>query len=470
MLETDSIQARRSAGQQAREHVKRSSHAAIGNVDRDPVRLLRGNSHGRVKALIPLRYGRMAASPFTFFRGAAILQAHDLAGTPHTGISIPLCGDAHLLNFGGFATPERQLLFDLNDFDETAPGPWEWDIKRLAASLAVAATHMGYGRGDSADIVMAAAAEYQSRMNEYAQNSTLDVWYDGLTFERMLQDAATPEGRRLIAKAMEKAAGRTNESMLRKMAYQDDGLWRIRDAPPAMFHPSGPVTLLGKDEHWPDTAAWKKKMAKCFGGYLDSLTPDRRELLKHFALQDVVFKVVGVGSVGTVCLVALMVDSWGNPLFLQAKEARESVIARYARDKAPAHGGFRVVTGQRLLQAASDIFLGWSTGPRGKHYYFRQLRDMKVSADVESFNQKILTGYARLCGRALARAHAKASGHAVELAAYMGRASAFPEALVTYAQDYARQNEKDYRHFRDACRAGRLPMRTDEDMAADFRV
>lgn len=470
MLETDSIQARRSNGQKAREHVKRSAHAALGNVDRDPIRLLRINSAGRVQALVPLRYGRMAASPFTFFRGAAILQAHDLAGTPHTGISIPICGDAHLLNFGGFATPERQLLFDLNDFDETATGPWEWDVKRLTASLAVAAAHMGYGRGDGADIVMAAASEYQSRMNEYARNSTLDVWYEGITFERMLQDAETPEGRRLIGRAMEKAAGRTNESMLHKMAYLEGDRWRIRDAPPAMFHPSGPVTLLGKAEHWPDTPTWKKKMAKCYAGYLDSLAPDRRELLKHFAVQDVVFKVLGVGSVGTVCLVMLMVDSWGNPLFLQVKEARESVIARYARDKAPAHDGYRVVAGQRLLQAASDIFLGWATGPRGRHYYFRQLRDMKVSADVENFNQKILTGYARMCGRALARAHAKASGHSVELAAYMGRAGQFPEALLAYAQGYARQNEKDYRRFLEACRAGKLPMRTDEDMAADFRV
>ena len=253
MLETDSIQARKSNGQKAREHARRSSHAAVGNVDRDPIKLLRINSAGRVKALIPLRYGRMAASPFTFFRGAAILQAHDLAGTPHTGISIPICGDAHLLNFGGFATPERQLLFDLNDFDETATGPWEWDVKRLTASLAVAAQHMGYGRGDTAGIVMAAAAEYQRRMTEYAQNSTLDVWYEGLTFERMLQDAETPEGRRLIQRAMEKAAGRTNESMLRKMAWQDEGRWRIRDAPPALFHPTGPATLLGPGEHWPDT-------------------------------------------------------------------------------------------------------------------------------------------------------------------------------------------------------------------------
>lgn len=470
MLETDSIQARKSTGQKAREHVRRSSHAAIGNVDRDPLKLLRSNSAGRVKALIPLRYGRMAASPFTFFRGAAILQAHDLAGAPHTGISIPICGDAHLLNFGGFATPERQLLFDLNDFDETATGPWEWDVKRLTASLAVAAQHMGYGRGDTADIVMAAAAEYQRRMAEYARNSTLDVWYEGLTFERMLHEAETPEGRRLINRAMEKAAGRNNESMLRKTAFQDNGHWRIRDAPPAMFHPTGPTSLLGSDEHWPDTAAWKKKMAKCYAGYLDSLAPDRRALLNHFTVQDVVFKVVGVGSVGTVCLVMLLVDSWGNPLFLQAKEARQSVIARYARDKAPAHEGLRVVAGQRLLQAASDIFLGWATGPRGRQYYFRQLRDMKVSADIESFNQKILTGYARMCARALARAHAKASGHAVELAAYMGRSDSFTEALVGYAQAYMRQNEKDYRLFLDACRAGKLPMRTDEDMAADFRL
>ncbi|MBB1594564.1 DUF2252 domain-containing protein [Achromobacter sp. UMC46] len=470
MLSTDSIQARKQHGVKARARAKRSSHGIAGNTDRDPVKLLRISSADRVTALIPLRYGRMAASPFTFFRGSAILQAHDLAGTPDTGIDIPVCGDAHLLNFGGFATPERQLVFDLNDFDEVATGPWEWDLKRLTASFAIAGQHLGFSRGDVADAVMAAATEYRRRMAEYAQNSALDIWYEGITFDRMLEDAQTPQGRRLISKSMEKAAGRTHDSVLRKMAFKQDGQWQIRDAPPALFHPNGPNSLLDGPNAWPDTATWKKKMAKCYGHYLDSLAPDRRELLKHFTTQDVVFKVVGVGSVGTRCLVMLLTDSWDNPLFLQVKEARRSVVARYSRAKSEPHEGYRVVTGQRLLQAASDIFLGWASGPRGRDYYFRQLRDMKVSADVESFDARLLAGYARICGWALARAHAKASGRAIELAAYMGRGDAFPDALVEYAREYARQNEKDYRAFTDACRSGKLPLRTDEDMAADFRV
>ncbi|WP_028218655.1 DUF2252 domain-containing protein [Paraburkholderia oxyphila] len=470
MAEIQSLETRQAIGRAAREHAKRSLHAQVGNVDRDPVELLRQNSAGRVEALVPLRYGRMSVSPFTFFRGSAILQAHDLADTANMGVAFPICGDAHLMNFGGFATPERQLVFDLNDFDEVATGPWEWDLKRLTASLAIAGQHMGVGRGPTGEFVATAVHEYCDRMREYAGYSTLDLWHEIVTFERMLETADTDEGRRTLLKAKEKAAGRTNESILGKMAAQQDGHWVLQDSPPALFHPGGPNTLLGKDEAWSNTQAWENKLAAAFDAYLDTLAPERRALIGQFALQDVAFKVVGVGSVGTFCLVMLFIDSHGRPLFLQVKEARESVIARYFTADGPAHQGQRVVAGQRLLQAASDAFLGWTTGPAKRNFYVRQLRDMKVSAEVERMSNAVLQGYARICGWALARAHAKASGKAVEIAAYVGNGDRFAEALTEYAFACATQNEKDYETFIRACRSGKLEARSDEDMAADFRV
>ncbi|CAG9274371.1 conserved hypothetical protein [Paraburkholderia unamae] len=470
MAEIQSLESRQAIGREAREQAKRSLHAKTGDTERDPVALLKQNSAGRVESLVPLRYGRMAVSPFTFYRGSAILQAHDLAGTVNTGIVFPICGDAHLMNFGGFATPERQLVFDLNDFDEVATGPWEWDVKRLAASFAIAGQHMGVGRGTIGDLVSTCVLEYRNRMQEYSRCSTLELWHDIVTFERMIDSAASEEGKRLLIKTKEKAAGRTNESMLAKMAVEANGRWTIQDAPPALFHPGGPNTLLGKEEAWANTEAWQGKLAAAFDDYLGTLSSERRALINEFQLQDIAFKVVGVGSVGTFCLVLLMVDGHGKPLFLQVKEARESVIARYFKAAGPEHQGQRVVMGQRLLQAASDAFLGWTTGPAKRQFYFRQLRDMKVSAEVERMSNVVLQGYARFCGWALARAHAKAGGKAVEISAYLGNGERFAEALVDYAFAYAEQNEKDYETFIRACRTGKLEARTDEDMAADFRV
>ncbi|WP_027819490.1 DUF2252 domain-containing protein [Paraburkholderia bannensis] len=470
MAEIETLARRREIGRAARERARRSQHAEIGDTDRDPVDLLKQNSAGRVSALVPLRYGRMGVSPFTFYRGSAIIQAHDLGATVNTGIAFPICGDAHLSNFGGFATPERQLIFDLNDFDEVAPGPWEWDVKRLAASFAIAGQHMGVSNGPIADFVATVAHEYRDRMHAYAECSTLELWHDIVTFERMIDTAATDEGRRLLLKTREKATTRTNESMLSKMAVQKNGRWLLQDAPPALFHPGGPNTLLGKEEAWTDTKAWEGKLAAAFDEYLRTLPADRQALIGQFQLQDVAFKVVGVGSVGTFCLVMLFVDGHGAPLFLQVKEARESVIARYFRSEPIAHQGQRVVSGQRLLQAASDAFLGWTTGPAGREFYFRQLRDMKVSAEVERMSNTLLQGYARICGWALARAHAKAGGKAVEIAAYLGNGERFSDALTDYAFAYAVQNNKDYDVFMRACRSGKLEARSDEDMAADFRV
>jgi uncharacterized protein (DUF2252 family) len=470
MAGVQTLAERQAAGRQAREHARRSQHASIGNTDRDPVKLLKANSAGRVEALIPLRYGRMSVSPFTFFRGSAILQAHDLAGTVNSGIAFPICGDAHLMNFGGFATPERQLVFDLNDFDEVATGPWEWDLKRLVASFAIAGEHMGLGRGPIDDLVRTAVHEYAARMREYSEYSALDLWHEIISFERMAQTAVSDEGRKLLAKTTAKAATRTHASVLAKMAVLRDGRWTIQDAPPALFHPMGPNSLLGKASNWTDTKAWQGKLASAFDAYLKTLPSDRRELIAQYTLHDIAFKVVGVGSVGTFCLVMLFVDGHGKPLFLQVKEARQSVIANFFPAPGPEHQGERVVAGQRLLQAASDSFLGWTTGPAGRNFYFRQLRDMKVSAEVERMSNTVLQGYARICGWALARAHAKASGKAVEIAAYLGSGERLADALTEYATACAAQNEADYDVFMQACRSGKLEARSDEDMAADFRV
>ncbi|ABE33770.1 hypothetical protein DR64_4547 [Paraburkholderia xenovorans LB400] len=470
-MKASTIAEREARGRAAREHSKRSSHKTVGELHRNPIELLKQSSEGRVHNLVPLRYGRMAVSPFTFFRGTAILQAHDLSKVSDTGLVMPICGDGHLMNFGGFATPERQLVFDLNDFDEVAVGPFEWDLKRLTASLVVAARHMRLSRGTAESLVMTAVTEYRDRMAQYAQCGALELWYDRITFELMAETALTPERRRSVRRGMEKAASRTHESLLEKMAEHDGGHWTIRDAPPALFHVLGANTLFTPEETEAFRGAnWRKMLERMWGEYMKTLSHDRRELLDHFTAQDLVFKVVGVGSVGTRCLVMLMVDHMGKPLFLQIKEARPSVIAQFHKSPAIRHEGERVVQGQRMLQAASDIFLGWATGPLGRHFYFRQLRDMKLSANIELFDNDLLDGYARLCGWIMARAHAKASGQAIEVSAYIGRGDQFAEALTGYATTYADQVERDYDVFLKACRGGELEARTDEDMAADFRV
>ncbi|MEZ0603505.1 DUF2252 domain-containing protein [Paraburkholderia sp. IW21] len=470
-MKASTIAEREARGRAAREHSKRSSHRTVGELNRNPIELLKQSSEGRVTNLVPLRYGRMAVSPFTFFRGTAIIQAHDLSKVPDTGLTMPICGDGHLMNFGGFATPERQLVFDLNDFDEVAIGPFEWDLKRLTASLVVAARHMRLSRGAAEHLVMTAATEYRDRMAQYAQCGALELWYDRITFDRMAETALTPERRRTVRRGMEKAASRTHENLLEKMAERDGDHWKIRDAPPALFHVLGANTLFTPEETEAfRDANWRKMLERMWGEYLKTMSHDRRELLSHFTVQDIVFKVVGVGSVGTRCMVVLSVDHMDKPLFLQIKEARPSVIAQHYKSPSIKHEGERVVQGQRMLQAASDIFLGWATGPLGRHFYFRQLRDMKLSANIELFDTDLLEGYARLCGWIMARAHAKASGQAIEVSAYIGRGDQFAEALTSYATRYADQVERDYDVFLKACRSGELEARTDEDMAADFRV
>lgn len=464
------LEGRQERGKALRQKVPRRAHESTGNVDRDPIRLLEASSAGRVNKLVPLRYGRMIASPFTFFRGSAILQAHDLAGTSNSGLIHQICGDCHLSNFGGFATPERALLFDVNDFDETSPGPWEWDLKRLCASFVVAARHLRHGAEAANDLVFQVVTSYRNRMAEYAEMSILDTWYDRITFERLFEDASDPDIQKRIRRAMERAAERTHETLLPKLSERDGDRWRILDAPPAVFHVRGARTLFDPKDEWLGVDNPRMVVEQCFADYVSTLASDRRELLSHFKLHDMAFKVVGVGSVGTRCLIQLMIDTHGKPLFLQVKEASKSVVARYFKSPSNSHDGRRVVEGQRLMQAASDPFLGWSKGPFGRHFYIRQLRDMKFSADIELMDLNLLAAYGRVCGWVLARAHAKASGLAAEISGYLGTSDRMAESMIAYSNAYADQVERDYDVFVRACRSGRLEARTDADMAADFRV
>ncbi|AQV93281.1 DUF2252 domain-containing protein [Cupriavidus necator] len=464
------VEVRRERGKALRTQVPRGAHDAIGNVDRDPVALLETSSEGRVPRLVPLRYGRMIQSPFAFFRGSAIIQAHDLAGTPDSGLPMQICGDCHLANFGGFASPERALLFDLNDFDETSPGPWEWDLKRLSASFVVAARHLRHKAGVAEALVREVVGSYQRRTAAYAEMGMLDTWYDRITFERLLEEETLPEVQKRIRRGMERAADRTHESLLPKLAERIGDRWSILDAPPAIFHVRGEQTLFGPDDDWLVASEDELAQGQAYKEYLATLAPDRRRLLGHFTRHDLAFKVVGVGSVGTRCLVLLLVDQHDKPLFLQIKEATRSVVARYYKSAPTAHEGRRVVDGQRLMQAASDLFLGWTKGPFGRHFYMRQLRDMKLSAQIELMDAELLGRYASLCGWVLARAHAKAGGLAAEVSGYLGRSDRMADVMVGYASGYADQVERDYDQFVTACRSGRLEARTDADMAADFRV
>ena len=462
---------RRARGRAARDQTPRKSHADIGDVDRDPVALLEQNSAGRVKRLIALRYGRMLTSPFAFYRGSAIIQAHDLAGTAHSDMPMQICGDCHLSNFGGFATPERTLIFDVNDFDETEIGPWEWDVKRLAASLAVAGRHLGHGDDLARRFAYSAVESYRERMAEYAQLGALEIWYEKISFEDVLHAYEDPAVRKRIKRGMEKAAGRTHEQLLTKLADLADGRWHIRDAPPSVFHVRGDSTLFEADDDWLKNDDPDGAREKAFADYLGTLASDRRDLLLNFEFQDIAFKVVGVGSVGTRCLIMLFVDHFGKPMFLQVKEASKSVISLFYKSPSTIRNqGQRVVHGQRLMQAASDPFLGWAAGPFGRHVYVRQLRDMKVSAEIETFASDLLEQYGRLCGWVLARAHAKAGGMAMELSAYMGKSDAFASAIAEYSMAYVDQVDRDFERFRKACRDGKLEARSDTDMAADFLV
>ncbi|MEU2658416.1 DUF2252 domain-containing protein [Streptomyces sp. NPDC007325] len=428
-------------GRAARKRVPRSSHGRwIPSSQRpDPLTVLERQAADRLPDLAPVRYGRMAASPFAFLRGAAAVMAADLAATRNTGLTVQLCGDAHLLNFGVYASPERALLFDVNDFDETLPGPFEWDVKRLAASVTVAALQNGGSRSKAHRAALVAAESYRTTMRRLAGLGELTVWYERIDADELAGLVRRRERER-VARGLAKARRRTSLQALDKLTVPDgDGGRRIAEDPPLLER----VADLDR-----------VTLGKIFSDYRSSLSEERRLLLDRYRFRDAARKVVGVGSVGTRCFVVLLEGrDERDPLILQIKEAGRSVLEAYLPPTAYPHQGRRVVCGQRLTQAASDIFLGWMTGPEERHFYWRQLRDMKGSAEVETMTPSMLREYARLCGRALARAHAR-SGDRIAIAAYLGSSDVFDRAVADFSLAYAGQNADDYASLGAAIAAG----------------
>ncbi|MGA3153131.1 MAG: DUF2252 domain-containing protein [Streptosporangiaceae bacterium] len=445
-------------GKTARAEVPRDSHAVFDPPpDRpDPIALLEEQGKSRVPELVPVRYGRMMVSPFTFFRGAALPMASDLAGTPVSGLAVQACGDAHLSNFGIFGSAERRLMFDVNDFDETTPGPWEWDVKRLAASLEVAARGNGFPGKQRREIVRAAVARYRQAMRSFAGMTNLDVWYAHMDMDQMRKqfDAQLqPRQRKVVDKGLAKARTRDSMQEVAKLTHLVNGRPRIISDPPLLV----PIDELMPSET--ERSAIEAQFGNLIGKYRRTLETDRRYLLEQFEFADMARKVVGVGSVGTRCWIVLMLGrDESDPLFLQVKEAEESVLCRFVGASKYANQGQRVVAGQRLMQASSDIFLGWQRIEAGldgrqRDFYVRQL--WKFSVDIENILPSGMRLYGELCGWTLARAHAR-SGDRIAIAAYLGGSDIFDQAIAQFADAYADQNERDHQALVDAVASGRI--------------
>jgi uncharacterized protein (DUF2252 family) len=435
---------RRAAGRALRKEVPRSSHAQWSPVAErpDPISLLEEQNLSRQAHLVPLRYGRMAASPFGFLRGAAVVMAQDLAATPVTGLAVQVCGDAHLSNFGVSATPERNQVFDVNDFDETLPGPWEWDIKRLAASVVVAGRTNGFSGDTNRQAVLRCVREYRERMWEYADMSSLDVWYSRLD-PTSVRRFVRRSDRSYVDKELKESRQHSNVEAFPRLTQERDGQYRIKDDPPL-------ITRLDDDQ-------LEQRLENLLAGYRASLQEDRHLLLRKYHFIDVAQKVVGVGSVGTRCYIALLQGNGSSdPLFLQVKEAQASVLERHLGPSAYSNHGQRVVSGQRIMQAASDLFLGW-TETDSIDFYIRQLRDMKLSVNIASLNPQRFIDYCRLCGWTLARAHAR-SGDPAQISGYLGRGDSFERAIAAFAQTYADQTGQDHAALVAAVQAGRIPV------------
>jgi uncharacterized protein (DUF2252 family) len=463
-----SVDDRRARGLEARDNVPLSSHSgwapAAGRPD--PVGLLEDQDADREPDLVPVRHGRMGVSPFTFYRGAAKIMAADLDGTPTAGLEVQLCGDAHLSNFGLFASPERELLFGLNDFDETLRGPFEYDVKRMAASFTIAARNNGFTKADTKAVTLASVAGYREAMAGFAEMGTLEIFYAHLAEDELLQgvrSAVAEDGEdkkgakaakrvtKRTAKTLAKAHTRDSLQALSKLGEVVEGRYRIVSQPPIVV----PVRELDAADGLSADEV-EQRIHEQFRAYRATLQADRRQLLERFRVVDMARKVVGVGSVGTRCYVVLLQGrDQQDPLFLQVKEATASVLADYLPKSLFKQHGERVVEGQRMLQAASDIFLGWTKGVDARHYYWRQLRDMKGSFEPESAVPVGLNLYARLCGWTLARAHAR-SGDPVAIAAYLGEDDQFDRSVTDFSRLYAEQNELDYQAFAAAIRSGRL--------------
>jgi uncharacterized protein (DUF2252 family) len=450
-------------GKAARAEVPRSSHAIFEPARHrpDPIKLLERQAETRVPELVPIRYGRMLVSPFTFYRGAALIMASDLSTTPAAGLTVQCCGDAHLSNFGVFASPERQLVFDINDFDETLPGPWEWDVKRLAASMLIAAQYNGFSVKDQERVVLDTVEEYRTAMARFAGMKNLAVWYAHLDIETTINELGSqfkPKQVKRTEKTLAKARTRDSMSAFSKLTHEVDGQPRIVADPPLIVPIDDLAQGTERDEMF-------EALHERLRSYRDTLQQDRRVLLEQFQLTDLARKVVGVGSVGTRAWIALLLGLDGqDPLFLQMKEAEASVLEEFLQPSEFANHGERVVTGQRLMQASSDIFLGWLHVEAGlddqeRDFYGRQLKDWKGSAEVEQMVPKGMATYGRLCGWTLARAHAR-SGDRIAIAAYLGTGASFDHAVVQFSEAYAEQNERDYKALAKAVKSGRITAET----------
>jgi uncharacterized protein (DUF2252 family) len=433
---------RKSDGKALRETVPRSGHGDWSPAaDRpDPVEVITGQDADRVQPLVPIRHGRMAVSPFTFYRGAAKIMAGDLASTASSGLTAQLCGDAHLANFGSYASPDRRQVFDVNDFDETLPGPWEWDLKRLATSFVLAGRDNGFDKSAITAATTQSVASYRQAMAKYADQRTLDVWYSQATLDQIV--AATPKkkDRKRISKTAKKARSKDSLKALSKLAEHVDGKYRIKNEAPLLV----PLRDLAKSM---DPDALRKQVMGSLESYRETLADNRRVLFDRFEVVDIALKVVGVGSVGTRCMIVLFQGrDEDDPLFLQIKEAEASVLEDHLPKSEYEEPGERVVRGQRLMQASSDIFLGWETVPDKYHFYWRQLHDMKGSADVATMPPARLRNYATVCGATLAHAHAR-SADAIAIAGYLGSGDTFDRAVTEFAFTYADQSDRDYAAF-----------------------
>ncbi|WP_008312806.1 DUF2252 domain-containing protein [Leptolyngbya sp. PCC 6406] len=433
-------------GKALRKQVPRSAHGEWqpATLRPDPVDLIEQSNQGRDPGLIPLRHGRMLASPFTFFRGSALIMATDMATTPVTGLRVEACGDCHLLNFGGFATPERNLIFDLNDFDETLPAPWEWDIKRLTTSLVIAGQDLGFSEADCGSIAQKAVHAYRDSIRDYGQQRALEVWYACLDAELVLDHAPSEEIHHHWQEMISRAYKRTPEQAFDSLTEIVAGQRRFREEPPLVYHPA-------------DFDTYFQTIEALFSQYRQTLQDNHQFFLDRYHLVDVAVRVVGVGSVGTHCGVALLMADETDGLILQYKEARPSVLEPYAGKSPYDHEGQRIVSGQRMVQAASDILLGWTSDRTGRDFYFRQLRDMKTAIRLKGMSVQGLAAYGEICGSTLALAHAR-SGDPAMIGGYLGKGDGFDRAVANFALAYARQNQQDYEAMQAAVASGRLPI------------
>jgi uncharacterized protein (DUF2252 family) len=441
---------RANEGKALRDKFPRKSHGdyKLPRNQRDPIQILEKSNAGRVPELVPIRFGRMLQSPFTFLRGSAAVMAYDLARTPATGMKVQACGDCHLLNFGLFATPERNLVFDLNDFDETHPAPWEWDLKRLVASFVVAARDARLSEKDARGVVLNCVDKYREHMRECSTMTPMEVWYECLDSNTLIElspDAKTRKFRENIAKQARK---RIVEHLFPKIVETSGGKYRLVDQPPILYHP--------------ESSDWAERVQLGLSDYRDSLPHDRQVLLNRYRIEDAALKVVGIGSVGTHCYIGLLMSDDDRPLMLQFKQANRSVLEPYTEKSKYENQGERVVIGQRLMQSSSDIFLGWARGSKhGRDFFVRQLRDMKMSIPVGTLKATALGRFAQACGWTLARAHAK-SGDAAAITGYLGKGDSFDKALAKFAVAYADQTERDYDVLVKAARSGRVEVLVEE--------